>query len=76
MRPFGVKADLDRHEHTVHADRFRSEKRSWCTIPGCPTPNKEWTRKDNFNRHVRSCETRAAAAVSRGHGKGKERAVE
>ncbi|KAG9189029.1 hypothetical protein G6011_05897 [Alternaria panax] len=57
MRPFGVKANLDRHEHTVHADRFQSEKRSWCTIEGYPTPNKEWPRKDNFTRHVESCKS-------------------
>ncbi|CAN9104762.1 unnamed protein product [Alternaria alternata] len=72
-RPFGVRADLERHEHTVHAEFFRSLKRSWCTIPGCPTPNKEWKRKDNFTRHVRSCEARAA---DKNKLKGKERAVE
>ena len=60
VRPFGVRADLERHEHTVHSDLFRSNKRFWCTVPGCKTPTQEWKRKDNFTRHVRSCEARAA----------------
>jgi hypothetical protein len=75
-----MRADLERHEHTVHAEFFRSNKRSWCTVPGCPTPNKEWKRKDNFTRHVRSCEARAAVAAAGvvvvvDKGKGKERAL-
>jgi len=78
VRPFGVKADLERHEHTVHSDLFRSNKRFWCTIPGCKTPTQEWKRKDNFTRHVRSCEARAArvAGANGASGKGKERALD
>ncbi|KAH7394311.1 hypothetical protein BKA66DRAFT_411035 [Pyrenochaeta sp. MPI-SDFR-AT-0127] len=58
--PFGLRADLERHEHTVHSDLFRSERRFWCTVPGCAIPKKEFNRKDNFDRHVERCRRTAA----------------
>ncbi|KAF2830484.1 hypothetical protein CC86DRAFT_402522 [Ophiobolus disseminans] len=52
---FGLRKDLERHDHTVHRGRFRSLQTFCCTNAGCATPEKEFTRKDNFLRHVDRC---------------------
>ncbi|EFQ86236.1 hypothetical protein CFE70_000098 [Pyrenophora teres f. teres 0-1] len=69
--PFGLRADLDRHQYTRHPEQYRAADRFWCTVEGCENPGKEWSRKDNFERHVRRCEGKG----ERSKGKGKERAV-
>jgi hypothetical protein len=53
---FGLRKDLERHEFTVHKDHFRSEIRMFCPNMYCSTPQKEYNRKDNFNRHVKRCQ--------------------
>ncbi|RMZ74639.1 C2H2 type zinc finger domain [Pyrenophora seminiperda CCB06] len=67
--PFGLRADLERHQFARHPEHFRAADRFWCTIVGCENPGKEWSRKDNFERHVKRCEARSAKR------RGKERAV-
>ncbi|KAI2486967.1 hypothetical protein Ptr902_01100 [Pyrenophora tritici-repentis] len=67
--PFGLRADLDRHQYTRHPEQYRAADRFWCTVEGCENPGKEWSRKDNFERHVRRCEGRGEGRRA----KGKER---
>ncbi|KAH7383329.1 hypothetical protein BKA66DRAFT_93872 [Pyrenochaeta sp. MPI-SDFR-AT-0127] len=52
---FGLRRDLQRHEHTVHKDRQNSQAGFRCTNIGCATPNKAFNRRDNFMRHVERC---------------------
>ncbi|KAF2130350.1 hypothetical protein P153DRAFT_430584 [Dothidotthia symphoricarpi CBS 119687] len=59
---FGLRKDLERHEHTVHKEHFKSEQVFRCTNEGCATPAIEFNRKDNFQRHVKRCEKAIAHA--------------
>jgi uncharacterized Zn-finger protein len=53
---FSLKADLQRHELTVHRDAHFQEAKMWkCSNVGCSVPDKEFWRKDNFTRHVARC---------------------
>jgi uncharacterized C2H2 Zn-finger protein len=50
-RAFNLRADLIRHESSVHtlASAWR------CTNEPCLKPGKVFARKDNFRRHVKTC---------------------
>ncbi|KAH7093127.1 hypothetical protein FB567DRAFT_167311 [Paraphoma chrysanthemicola] len=60
---FGLRKDLERHKTTVHKDLFQSQTRLFCSNVGCATPDKEFNRRDNFQRHVERCRL---AIVTRG----------
>jgi hypothetical protein len=48
--PFGLKADLRRHERSCHPDMFPVSSFP-CTVPGC---SSRYSRLDNLKRHIRS----------------------
>ncbi|CAG5178322.1 uncharacterized protein ALTATR162_LOCUS8642 [Alternaria atra] len=54
---FALKADLKRHERGVHKDMY-AVKAFYCANPTCAIPEKKFTRRDNFERHVRRCRSR------------------
>jgi uncharacterized C2H2 Zn-finger protein len=62
---FGLRADLERHRRTVHRNVLQPESsRAFkCNNIGCTTPEKVYTRKDNFTRHVERCRKAIARAA-------------
>ena len=52
---FALKADLNRHMGTVHRDKQKPARTFVCNNPDCSVRNKQFLRKDNFERHVRRC---------------------
>jgi uncharacterized Zn-finger protein len=54
---FHLKADLKRHLATTHAKDLDQKplKVFRCPNIGCSIPEKEFYRRDNFRRHVKSC---------------------
>jgi uncharacterized Zn-finger protein len=54
---FSLKADLKRHERSVHKD-IHADQVFICPNPLCSIPEKKFTRRDNFERHARRCRNR------------------
>ncbi|KAH7068733.1 hypothetical protein FB567DRAFT_419157, partial [Paraphoma chrysanthemicola] len=56
---FNLKADLKRHQISVHklqAERSSSAQNQLrCSNIGCKSAGKVWDRKDNFARHHERC---------------------
>ncbi|KAF2111374.1 hypothetical protein BDV96DRAFT_602979 [Lophiotrema nucula] len=53
---FNLKADLKRHERTVHK-RAHALQETWrCHNAHCQIPEKLFTRRDNFQRHKTKCD--------------------
>src|SRR6186713_612471 len=50
---FGLRTDLERHKRNVHKDTYKPQPSEvyTCMNTGCATPEKEFYRKDNFQRH-------------------------
>jgi uncharacterized C2H2 Zn-finger protein len=57
---FGLRKDLERHEQTVHQKQSSSTPAFLCPNVGCATPDKRFTRKDNWRRHVNKCKETVA----------------
>lgn len=51
-KSFRTKNDLVRHQKTVHSIVEKGDKIFRCTVSGCPSAQKIWTRFDNFKQHV------------------------
>lgn len=49
---FGSKSDRDRHQATVHSQD--SSQLFYCTEAGCRRPDRGFTRKDNFLKHLQN----------------------
>jgi hypothetical protein len=56
---FGLRKDLERHRATRH--KALLETTYHCTNKDCPTPDKKFTRKDNFARHVQRCQKKSSS---------------
>lgn len=59
---FNLQADLRRHRIGVHAEEGAN---FICQNPGCATPGKGYSRKDDFQRHVKRRES--LAGKGKGH---------
>ncbi|ORY14497.1 hypothetical protein BCR34DRAFT_599052 [Clohesyomyces aquaticus] len=55
---FNLRADLQRHQRTVHKDSKPPVETFRCPNSWCKKPEQTFTRKDNFDRHVKSCTER------------------
>jgi hypothetical protein len=71
---FHLKKDLERHKRTVHREAASPESGYTvytCQNPQCSSPNTVFSRKDNFERHVKRCVIRQERGRARSGGVGR-----
>lgn len=73
--PFALRADLLRHERSLHGSgsgsgagagvsAINNAESFVCSNPNCKTPSKTFNRKDNFMRHSARCAANADRGAS------------
>ncbi|KAF2647291.1 hypothetical protein K491DRAFT_317422 [Lophiostoma macrostomum CBS 122681] len=60
---FALNADLQRHKRTVHRSQHNGTRTLQCPNTRCGVPDKQFNRKDNFERHVARCFKRQVRCI-------------